>query len=173
MGCLLPDLWNKLQPTPTGDDSLLMNQSSSLRILLSLSFAISLFPPLSQISLSLVCDLSGQQEGFGCKKSWVKEFCARAKSSMGRCNGPRGSGEMVMGCIVTLQVADDESWVVTRVGLVFGGTAPIPTQNPLQEQILYFFNLIFFLIFNILNLNWTEEWLCHSAVQFFKYNRCS
>jgi hypothetical protein len=70
----------------------------------------------------------------------VKEFCARAKRSMGRCNGPRGSGEMVTGCIVTLQVADDESWVVTRVGgLIFGGTAPIPTQNPLQEQILYFF----------------------------------
>ncbi len=138
MGCLLPDLWNKLQPTPTGDDSLLMNQSSSLRILLSLSFAIYLFPPLSQISLSLVCDLSGQQEGFGCEKLWVKEFCARAKRSMGRCNGPRGSGEMVTGCIVTLRVADDESSVVTRVGgLIFGG---VPTQNPLQEQILYIFN---------------------------------
>jgi hypothetical protein len=57
----------------------------------------------------------------------VKEFCARAKSSIGRCNGPRGRGEMVTGCIVTLQVGDDESWVVTRVGgLIFGGTAPHP-----------------------------------------------
>jgi hypothetical protein len=89
----------------SSDESVKFSENLALSFVHNLSF----FPSFANLSLSLVCDLSGQQEGFGCKKLWGKEFCARAKSSMGRCNGPRGSGEMVTGCIVTLQVADDKS----------------------------------------------------------------